>query len=102
MTKKTFLLAFVSLIASILGAGKTPAATAPIAFYSAEGNGNDTSGGGHPANVPVLDVDNPGLSYTTGKVGQGFAFTGPSGSPSGTYVVFGNWFTFQSFTLAMW
>jgi uncharacterized repeat protein (TIGR01451 family) len=100
MKSKTIALA-LSLLSGLTVASSLSAASAPVSFYPAEGNGNDLNHK-HDAAVPVLDASNPGLNFTTGKVGQGFAFTGPGGAPSGTYVDFGNWFNFQSFTLAMW
>src|SRR6266404_5410723 len=92
------------IVLSILSASGANAVSVPVAFYHAEGNGKDETGQ-HNATLSVTDVNNPGLNFTTGKVGQAFAFTGlinVGGSQTGTYVDFGAWWTFESFSVAMW
>src|SRR5690349_20305400 len=65
----------VPILAVLAIPGPSVQTSVPVAFYHADGNGNDETGQ-HNATVPVTDVNNPGLNYTTGKIGRAFNFTG--------------------------
>jgi len=78
--------------------------TTPISLYAAEGDAGDEMNL-HAATYSPVDTNQPNLNYSTGKVGQGFHMTGPvnvGGSNTGSYIDFGDWFAYESFTIAMW
>ena len=90
-----------SLPAQIMAANALGTNTAPlnltilpwpglISWWRGEGDASDTLGT-HPG-APL-----GGLAYGAGQVGQAFALNGQDAA-----VAFGNWFTFQQFTISCW